>query len=94
MIIIVMIKMIRMQILRALQGSERGAMGSKNPPPCILEPLLFSARRGSKNPGFVRRPLSPRCHCLVGCCLVIPDNYTRIIIIIITIISSIISLVL
>ena len=29
------------------------------PPPCILAPLFFSARDGSKNPGFVLRPLSP-----------------------------------
>ena len=28
-------------------------------PPCILEPLVFSVQHGSKNPGFVLRPLSP-----------------------------------
>ena len=43
---------------KAPQGSERGAMGSKNPP-FVLEPLFFSARHGSKNPGLVLRPLSP-----------------------------------
>ena len=33
-------------------------MGSKNPS-AYLEPLCFSARHGSKNSGFVLRPLSP-----------------------------------
>ena len=28
-------------------------------PPCILEPLFFSALHDSKNPGFVLWPLSP-----------------------------------
>ena len=28
-------------------------------PPRMLEPLAFSARHGSKNPGFYLRPLSP-----------------------------------
>ena len=28
-------------------------------PPCMLEPLFFSAQYGSKNPGFVLRPLYP-----------------------------------
>ena len=38
---------------------KRGrAMGSKNPPG-IVDALSFSARQGSKNPGFVLRPLSP-----------------------------------
>ena len=46
------------RINKAPQGNERGAMGSKNPP-CILELLFFSAQHGSKNPGFVLRPLSP-----------------------------------
>ena len=57
-------------VSKAPQGSGRGATASKNSP-CISEPLLFSARHGSKNPGFVLRPLSPfpLCHCLVGCCL-------------------------
>ena len=50
------------------QGNERGTMGSKNPP-CILEPLFFSARHRSRNPGFVLRPLSPICHCLAGRCV-------------------------
>ena len=44
-------------------------MGSKNPP--ALEPLCFSARHASKNPGFVLRPLSPIWHRLVGRCLVL-----------------------
>ena len=47
-----------MTIGKAPQGSERGATGSRNPP-CILEPLFFSAQNGSKNLGFVLRPLSP-----------------------------------
>ena len=28
-------------------------------PPCIVEPLFLSAQHGSRNPGFVLRPLSP-----------------------------------
>ena len=46
------------------QGNERGAMGSKNP--LTLEPLFFSAQHGSKNPGFVLRPLSPCAIALLG----------------------------
>ena len=37
---------------------KRGAMGSKNPP-LHIRSLVFSARHGSKNPGFVLRPLYP-----------------------------------
>ena len=54
---------------KAPQGKERGAMGSNNPP-CMSEPLCFSARHGSKNHGLVLRPLFPLCHCLVGPCLI------------------------
>ena len=43
---------------QSLPSNKRGAMGSKNPL-CILGPLLFSARHGSKNPGFVLRPFFP-----------------------------------
>ena len=50
-------------ISKAPQGNERGAVGSKNPP-CILEPLFFSARHGSKNPGFVLDPF-PHMPCVV-----------------------------
>ena len=46
------------KVSKAPQGNERGEMGSKNHP-CILGPLSFSARHGSKNPGFGLRPLSP-----------------------------------
>ena len=28
-------------------------------PPCVLEPVFFSSRHGSKNPGFLLRPPSP-----------------------------------
>ena len=35
-------------------------------PPCTLEPLFFSARHGSKNPGFVLRPLSPYAMASLG----------------------------
>ena len=42
----------------APKGNGKGATGSKNPPR-ILEPLLFSARYGSKNSGLVLRPLCP-----------------------------------
>ena len=59
---------------KAPQGNERGAMGSKNPP-CILEPLLFSSRHGSKHPGFVLRPLSPYAIASLGVtCLDIRGN--------------------
>jgi hypothetical protein len=43
---------------KAPQGSERGAMGSRDPP-LVSEPLLFSAQHGSKNPGLPLRPISP-----------------------------------
>ena len=42
---------------KAPQGNQRGALGSENPS-CIVEHLLVSAQHGSKNPGFVLRPLS------------------------------------
>ena len=56
------------KVSKAPQGNERWGNGFEEPP-CMLEPLLFYARRGSKNPGFVLRPRFPLCHCLVGRCL-------------------------
>ena len=54
-----------LEFSKAPQGSARGAMGSKNPP-CILEPLFFSAQHCSQNPGFVLRPRSPCAIALLG----------------------------
>ena len=54
-----------------------GAAGSKSPP-CILEPLFFSARRGSKNSGFVLRPLCPYTVALTGVAVVRPVHLLRV----------------
>ena len=45
-------------ISKAPQGNDRGTMGSKNPP-CILEPLSFSAQHGSKTWVSFKDPFPP-----------------------------------